>query len=219
VRIENDGMKAPEGVLNAWQFEKVKKDDPGAVAALVVDGPKAGKVIHVKPYTRNAPSAPEAGRRPLDLDGKRKMLESRRCAITIGKVRELLEASVMPAADKSDLFFLRLVASFGTTNPGFVFDSAGFGFDNLDEAAKFDTDQLKKQVWKLVSPEIAKTLDFHQPTHVPDWAVDAAKRICDILMLDWDVLKSDADAELPEPKSWAREIREAAAESEEGDRI
>ena len=187
---------------NSW--DEVKKSQPGAVPALMVDGEKAGKLIYVllrgargAAVERKAKSA--AGKGP-SLAETREQLERRRKALALDLLRDAIDRA-KPPKSWTLKSALRALIVFGTAER----------HDHCDKdqwvAADALTQEKDPDLIARALDSVRRVLNRRLVIYTPADADNVwpdAENIAEMLHLDLERIKADADAEIPEPKSWAK---------------
>jgi ParB/RepB/Spo0J family partition protein len=215
----SDPLREDKTVLGVHAFEKVKPDAKGAKPALVMQGPGAGKVIHVVPHRESSGSA-YGGRdksKPKTMAEKREGLESRRIAlIIVEKLKPELAKSKLPKPGGDplealkDQWWLRLVAAWGAQEPQDMMEveeEREGGWADFDKTEKDDDHCVREQVWEQLKKPLEDSLGFALPTQLGEECMANAKRLAWLLGLKWVELLEFAVAQIPEPKSWAKEAQ------------
>ena len=215
----NDKLREDKTVLGVHAFEKVKPDAKGAKPALVMQGPGAGKVIHIVPHRESSGSS-SGGRdkaKPKTMAEKREGLESRRIAlIIVEKLKPELAKSKLPKPGGdplealSDPWWLRLVAAWGAQEPQHIMNDEveverDGGWADFDKSGKADVTEVRELVWEQLKKPLEQSLGFALPTQLGEDCIENAKRLAWLLGLKWVELLEFAVAQIPEPKSWAKE--------------
>lgn len=220
------------GALEEWHFTECKKGSEGAVPALIVCGKGEGSLTWVKLQERGRgtregaakaakqTAATKQAAASLDPAASAKLLaekqeahELRRWAEVAKRLQRALDESSLPAAVefRTAEGLVRLVRVFGAE-----FDSAtywserGHTWQRVERPCGMETLEL---VWKLVKPKIRTTLEVYKVSDLGAETRAAIDGVAMLLGFDVAVLKEDADAEIPEPKSWEqlRRLSEAPA--------
>jgi ParB/RepB/Spo0J family partition protein len=202
--------------LNAWDYKTCKKNAPGARPAMVVSGPKAGKLEWITPHGRAAGKVSAASGVPKTLAERRQILDKRRQAHVVTAVVEelkqltplllhqLIRDSPFKLTDVASV--MNLVYVFGTEQRADYVEYGGVDDENawklFDRAAHTDDTPAKLlhsvvQVWLL-------RLNFGNNDRIDRQAADA-KHMCDLpwVGMDYAALERDAVKAIPEPASWA----------------
>lgn len=211
---------------------KAKKD--GGIPAFHTDGEKAGRLVYIDPKQNalggrvSSPSgtAPSSGdKQPATLDEKKEKFNRRRKAKRVqnlltymngethtddvtGKVEE-----VAPPIDPLPLFqIVRLVAVFGLP-------FAKNWLDKADWAAYHkmgDDESVAAVLWPSIRQVLTQRLAY-RPSGDVDLLDEDAKQLAELLGLDWDEMWGEVLADMPDPKSWAKEEARLAKEAEEAE--
>lgn len=197
-------------VIGERDYEEVSKSKPGAVPGILVDGEKQGRVIWVKlnqlakgraEASSKAATAKAAGEPVKSMAERRAALESRRKALALDHLRDALDKAKVPAVLDTDTA-LALLATFGTE----------FHYDRRDPKQWTQLELLSKagqlrRVERAVEsliPVLRHRLVIYQTSEAEE-AWGEAKLIAELMDIDLSKLKADADLDIPEPKSWAKE--------------
>ena len=202
------GSKDYAGVLEAYQYEKVKKTTPKAVPAVVVKGPGISSLIWIKPERPsercNKREIGNDGKvKPLTMKEKRDQLRKRRIALVLQRLIDMIEKTKKAPKLKTELY-LALVAAFGTTEP--------WDCKNRWELtlALYDGDKrpvLLDHVWGGLQRGLKQSLTVYTVGEIDKDNEQAAKQVSLILGQNYDDLVKDAIEEIPEPKSWSKDAK------------
>ncbi|GFO80599.1 MAG: hypothetical protein A49_02260 [Methyloceanibacter sp.] len=215
----------------------VKAANSNAVPVMQIDGPKAGKLVYVDLGESVTESRNGRSPRPRDLNGnvvpmtlteRRARLQKRRNAFAVKHLKEFLDKLTPEQAAEivSPWTRRRNNRRAGTT----VFDSAAlmtaFGStkraDYVDEGAAWkeydslrDADPIQQAAAALLSVVQVwiRRLNIQTSHNVAAQASDA-RRMCEILGLDFAAIEADARRAIPDPKSWAN-LRDGEPESDQ----
>lgn len=199
----------------AWNVTPCKQSDKGAVAALYVDGPKQGQVVHVKErreesnYPDSRAKAKPTGEK--SLKDKRLNLEMLRSRIVASKLIDLIRKKPSAPSAWTNEEKMALLLTFGTP-PGYLRWDQTYGeFSKLENRP---IGELADALYEAALPVIANCL--HQRINSSNGTNPIEKdflvNTCDVLDADYDTLYAQACEEKKEPKSWAKE--EANAKDE-----
>lgn len=199
----------------------VKPSNPNAVPAMQVDGPKAGKLVYVDgggPEVSGADgrrrgSRPKAERKPATLEERQARHHKRRQAFVVKQVdtqlRELsiedvskaLTAKAAKPSDKTGAFeVVSLLLSFGTSNRadrGYCEDP----WDKYDRLCSEAEDGRAAAALHDVIQIWVRRLAMHDSSRVEFQAAEA-RRMCEIVAIDYAEIEAEAVRALPQPKSW-----------------
>lgn len=204
----------------------VKAGKPNAVPVMQVDGPKAGKLIFIDMGESVSANGNGRSQRPRGPDGKvvlltlterRARLQKRRDAFVVKHVHETLRnltkkkalEIVSPwtqrrlncEAGAAVFDAVALLTAFGSTKRADFVDGgeAWREYDSLRESELTQKDAVALlavvQVW-------IKRLNI-QGGHTVTAQAEDARRMCQILGLDFLALFTEARRAIPQPKSWA----------------
>ena len=198
----------------------VRAGAKGAVPAMPVHGPRAGKLVYVE--TREpTTSATGATRRardengkviPLSLAERRERHQRRRDAYVVKRVGALLEeikpeelrkvaAAGRKKADGEGFDPIGLTLAFGSTRRADGSAHAN-AWAEYDQALKQDEEERRAGVLSDVLQIWKRRLVMHGLENIGVQAYEA-RRVSAILGFDYENLVREAVAELPEPKAWA----------------
>lgn len=210
----------------------VKAGNPRAVVAMQVDGPKAGKLVYIDAGEAVVADGNGRSGRQRDENGKavpmtpaerRARLQKRRAAFVVNKVQTILRELTPEKAReivapwtqrrnnraKGAVVFdsAALLASFGTMRRAdYVHDSEAWkAYDALREAPP---QELAAASLLAVAEVWVKRLTMPNNEHAPIQALDA-KRMCEILGVEFAVLEAEAKTAIPHPKAWASDPESA----------
>jgi len=213
--------------LETYQYDKCTQKTKGAVPALVVSGDGEGTLIWVKekqgrkePVQKLQTAAARQAEASQDpkaceeiLSEKREALEQRRTAWVIQRLLELLDEAERPAAafDNADAY-LAMVAAFGTTDLR-CGEEAGADVPEPWETPESGGLVSRRAVWEMVKPRIRQEIFFHSKADIGGEHREGSRWIANLLGANLDVLKEEAEKEIPEPKSWEqlKKLAEAPA--------
>jgi len=197
-------------VLRKYDYEKVKKSEPGAKPAVIVHGTGEGQLIWIKPnndtrINRGREIGEDGKVKPLSLKEKREQLRKRRVAWVLTELQQLIEKT--KKAPKIPLeHFAALTAAFGASADwDVVEDNRSWNLVNQILAGK---ESVNDHVWKAVSGPLGDILVFHTASDINKDHELSATNIAAILGLKFDDLLAQAAKEIPEPKSWTAEKKE-----------
>ncbi len=203
-----------------WNMAPAKKGDKGAVPAVVVAGSasRIGRVKYVMLGTPLSSGSSQVGKReagtPTPLKERRLQLGRRRQAMVVARVAEFIEGIGDEAATKvlsgHDKFLLpTLLAAFGTDHRAdSVYTDRRDGDGREIKpwkvlASDHDLDALNIQLFKGVMGVWLTRLRF-QNNQVVEQHFEDARRMSEILKLDFAEFERRAATEIPEPKGWAK---------------
>lgn len=205
-----DKPKVAEG-----EYTLVKEGTKGAVPGLMIDGDTAGAIVWVKLKGEKAEKheksakAKESGQPVTSLAERCAQLELRRKALAIDHLRAAVDKAVAPENWRTDTA-LALLAVFGTDGRR---DSRNVGdWTKLELLSKAGEQRRIERAVEALAPVMSRRLVIYQTGQSAD-AWDEAKKIADLFCIDLAKLKADADADIPEPKSWAKESQGGGAKA------
>lgn len=184
----------------------VKAGTDGAVPAMPVDGPKAGRLVFLAPD--ESPSA--SGRQPngkktvpSTLAERRERLQTRRRAFVVKKVEERLrELEREPGRIPSDAEFdpVAMLTTFGNGRVAdCALDDAWVNYDRMRQAP---TEGRNEHVIRAVLPVWLRRLIVRDKSQL-DAQLAEAKRVSEVLRIEVGVFEAEAVEAIPEPKAWA----------------
>ncbi len=208
--------------LNAsgWQanhlFDSAKKSERSSFPVLDA---ATGKVGWKKKWSAGSSSSPASSRpidpatgeaKPKTLQQRRKELMDRRHAFVIEHLQEKVLSKqtfvALPKESQSLHVMAGLVSVFGTESNAHF--GGGRGAVTEWEKAEARSKPGKKAqaetaeiLWGKVRPVLMSRLGFSSLAHLP---AHDAEQVAKLIGLDWNILLNKAEAEIPEPKSWAR---------------
>ena len=191
-------------ILKRYDYDSARsKAEKGAQPALVVAGPGAGSVRWVKVRSRSMGRGRPSGPTPLSV--RRERLESKRTSAILTAVKgHLVDTGVEAVLDDNgdDSLLLALAAVLGgaETNTT-VIEGQWERIRSLLEKP-FDTLAI---LWSnQIRPVLYRRLTTHHGvTQTPLHLRGEAKSVCEIIGLDFVSIEKQAQADHPEPKSWA----------------
>ncbi len=206
-----------EGCIHYYQCHDCKKSDEGAIAALVIDGPGAGSLKHIKMYS-NSYGSSSAPTGPKSLEDKRSLLERRRRILVIEKVIALLESEQQRPdciLKKSDEEIICTAIIWGCTrqdtddeDDGAKFTAYGYGeWNDYRELRKreLSRDDLIVELMRCVIPKWCEQLKIAAASTAASLA--DAEDVCLFLGVDITAFEAEARVKLPEPKAWAKQAK------------
>ncbi len=205
---------------NGWQanhlFESAKKSDRSSFPVLDAT---TGKVSWKKKYSFGGSSSPKSSRpidpatgeaKPKTLQQRRKELMDRRHAFVIKHLQEKVLSKqtfvALPVESQSLHVMAGLVSVFGTDGS----ESYGGGraavgqwerVEARSKTGKKAQGETAEMLWGKVRPVLMSRLGFSSLAHLP---AHDAEQVAKLIGADWNELLDKAEAEIPEPKSWAR---------------
>lgn len=191
--------------VNETRVQRCKQSDKDAKPHMYIEGPTAGVIYYGKPKAPNVRSSSAsngAGRSTQDstkvqLGKKREHLNRRRWKHAIDKAarvarKKSIKDLVLPKGVKARGLFVLALALSAHTGYRAAKDAA--------KVAKGNVDKLAEDIWKdLVAYFACDGLRYWSA----DWGapnLKAARRVADLLGIDLDALKAEADKAIKEPK-------------------
>lgn len=189
---------APKADFNGWQIKEAKKGDPGAVPAVKVDGPDAGKLTWVitpkkNEAERDVTYEPEA------------TIEEQRLFHQIESARTFLEGlTECPVSLRQPVYLLAAVAVYGChisrkNAEGEHEDATADYFAQLTQAPT--DDMLVSMIWTEIRRRMLQDLYTTKPQNL-DMEYDEPKLalVLEVLGLDRQDFLDKAYAAFPDPK-------------------
>jgi len=204
----------------------VKAGSSNGVPVMQVDGPKAGKLMFIdmgEPVSANGngrlqrPRGANGKVVPLTLAERRARLQKRRDAFVVKHVHEFLRnltpekalEIVSPGSQRrinreagAKVFDpVALLTAFGSTKRADFVDG-GEAWKEYDSLRESETTQEAAAALLAVAQVWIKRLNIQGSHTVTAQAADA-RRMCQILGLDFPAIGAEAVRAIPQPKSWA----------------
>ncbi len=204
----------------------VKAGKPNAVPVMQVDGPKAGKLVFIdmgESVSANGngrsqrPRGVDGNVVPLTIDERRARLHKRRDAFVVKRVHEFLRnltlektlEIVSPWTQRrinreagADMFdSVALLTAFGSTKRADYVDG-GDAWKEYDSLRESEPNQEAASALLAVAQVWIKRLNI-QGGHTVAAQAEDARRMCQILGVDYLALFTEARRAIPQPKSWA----------------
>jgi ParB/RepB/Spo0J family partition protein len=222
------------GAKSDWNYEPSKKSDDDSVMAIVVDGKGAGTMKWVKPRVDKVESdtTGETSRDPDDprtkLENRKRKHWGRRYSMILQAIQQRLDdtefnelscdgdehAKPLPMGKsyplpnkifKDERGVMRLIALgavIGTNNRSS--GSWAKVWDLFEEIINFPKPgDVLLMLWQNIVPVLSERLRHHNGEQAT-LAIEDAKRMCEVLEIDYETLEKTAIDELPDPKSWAK---------------
>lgn len=198
------------------EYTIVAEGKKGAIPALMIDGDQEGAIVFVvlkgekAEKQQKAEQAKADGKPVTPLAERREGLELRRKALAIERLRESLDKVKMPS-HWTDADVIRLVSVFGVDLRNDHADPREW--DTLRKVRTADLIEVTAGVLTdLLMPIFRGRLVIYQTSQAATtW--NEAVQIAKLLDLPLEKIKREADAEIPEPKSWAKEVPAPAAKA------
>lgn len=204
----------------------VKASDDGAQPVMPINGPKMGKLIYLDLGTsingrqngqRERPRDAEGKMMPMTFEEKQARLQKRRDACVVKEVRTILETFTAERARElasppikkrttnvktlSAFECLSLLLAFGSLRRA---DSVVVEcWDEFEKLSRAEINEQAAAALLAVIEVWARRLGSANSDHVTGQAAEA-KRICDLLDLDFDRFTAGAAKTIPIPKSWPK---------------
>lgn len=209
----------------------VKAGDRNAIPIMQIDGPKAGKLMYIDDggvrvsatTGRQVRGRNEGEKKPLSLDEKKsrhfkrrqafvvKQVDARLRKMTVDDVATVMSERVLKSPDDANrLEIVSLLLAFGTSGQA----NRQFGEDpweHYDRLRQYDADGRVAQSMHDVLQVWVRRLVVHNNNRIEFQAAEA-RRMCEILGVDYCAIESEAEQALPEPKSWQSEANASSAE-------
>ncbi len=215
-----------EGVQRVYDPKLAKAGDKRAIPVMQVDGPKAGKLIYLDAGEDMNPTHNGRKGRPRDENGmavpmtlaeRRERFQKRRDAHTVKQVETFLRdltpekarEIVAPWSQRrasrakgTQVFdAVSVLAIFGTAHRADLFDS-GDAWKAYDALRESEAGEQAAAALLAIAPVWVRRLDMQTNERASAQAEDA-RRMCEILGVDFEALQEEARKTIPEPKSWA----------------
>ena len=202
------GSKEFAGVLEHYQYEKVKKSTPKAVPAVIVVGPGSSSLLWIKP---NQPADRQGKRelgengkvKPMTMKEKQEQLRKRRIALVLQRLIDMIEKTKTAPKLKNE-HYLALAAAFGTVEPWDCKNRWTLAEELLNGDKR---SVLLDHVWGGLKPGLKQSLTVYTVGQIDKDNEGAAKQVAMILGQDYAELLDDATDEIPEPKSWGKDAK------------
>ncbi|MBI1831520.1 MAG: hypothetical protein HYR84_08735 [Planctomycetes bacterium] len=203
----------------------VKAASPNAVPVMQVDGPKAGKLVFIDMGESVSANGNGRSQRPRGSDGKvvpltmaerRARLQKRRDAFVVKHVHEFLRnlapekalEIVSPWAQRqmnrkagTTVFDpVALLTAFGSTKRADYVDG-GDAWKEYDSLCRSEPNQEAAAALLAIAQVWTKRLNI-QGGHTVTAQAEDARRMCQILGVDFLAIFSEARRAIPQPKSW-----------------
>lgn len=209
-----------ERVQRVYAPTFLKPSDPNAVPAMQVDGPKAGKLVYLDGGSRtDAPDRkrggprPKAEKKPATLDDRRarhhkrrqafvvKQVDVRLRALSVEEVGQMLGARAGDSTGNAcSLEPASLLLAFGTSGRA----DRGYHEDPWDRYDRLRQEQDDSRTAAAVHDVVqiwVRRLTMHDSSRV-EFQASEARRMCEILGIDFAAIEAEAVHALPQPKSW-----------------
>ena len=197
-----------EGVTPDYRLEDVLKKDDGARPALMIDGPKAGKIKWVKPHSMisSQKEREAAEKAPATLEEKREGLRRRRWFLVIERLVEILKKKTwedvkpeLTSAGEVE-YLTRLVCAFGTFHKREYCNAEDWEIFYAGEI----TEDMRSRLWLEVRYVLYERLKYAGPKgQTPDEHIQEAGKIAKLIGEDIAAMFEAATEDVPEPKAWA----------------
>jgi len=217
---------------NSWDFTECKKGADGAVPALIACGKGEGSLTWVKLKDGRGQGTRETAAKPakesaatkqaaasLDPKESAKLLEEkqaahelRRWAWVCRRLQEMIDEAELPVEPSMQTAagLCEIVARFGTDNTCYLTERSA-PWDRLQRAEAAGAIETRQTVWGFVRPKHKQTLEVFTVQSIGKEHHAAIKGAAWLMGTTAESLKEQADAEIPEPKSWEqlRKLAEA----------
>ena len=224
-------------ILPDYEFNKVKKSEPGALPALNIT---SRQLEWVKPYSDSTAREIERGANGgLSMQEKRKRLEKRRGIRYLKHVVEMLSGEIEKPVYSRDVTKVQIIAglySFGATMSGDILrylneTEEAYGDADIvtrftvystmisnEYVSHFDEDVLLSDIIRGLAHNMLDRIKGWQ--YAREWGKyrnDVLDNIMRFFRVDGDKVREQIEGEIPEPKSWkAVENSGKVAESQSG---
>lgn len=214
IRIANECYCEEPEILSSYQWVGCQKGAKGAKPAVVAMGVGVGtlRYVKVRSTTQHGGSAGRVKGQPMTMEEKEARLQGRRDAHVLTWLREHIHEHPPKVSHRSVLanLLLHMVAMFGAKEGAPRQDDRAFSpwldtkqWDFIVEFRAHNT--LRKgaidRVWERIHPILQERLMFHD-TASATTKIPEAKRICELLPIDFNDLAKKASEAIPRPKSW-----------------
>jgi hypothetical protein len=215
-----------ERVERFYAPKLVKAGNANAIPALQVDGPKVGKLVYIDMGESSADNGAARSQRPRGADGKpvpltlaerRARLQKRRCTFVVRHVHEFLrnltpeqaveivstwnQQRIDREAGENVFDPVALLTAFGSTKRADYVDD-GEAWKEYDALRVADPLHEAAAALIAVAQVWIKRLNVQGSHTVIAQAADA-RRICEIIGLDFAAIEAEAVKAIPKPKSWS----------------
>lgn len=205
VRIAKDYGNTEKDVYQPHQFEKAKKSDAGAVAALVTSGAGLGKVEYVKPkVSASGEQAPALGKKTQTDKVKQK--EKQRDALAITKLIAYIGNENLELEDTEEAYpvMLQYCLVYGIHAANL---SKGRIYEQNKRVREYDAKPVDvDELWEAVQADmidklrdVIRGMSVHHEPAIKDETVKLCAWMVDA---DFPAMRKEATTELPDPKSW-----------------
>lgn len=203
----------------------VKAGKPNAVPVMQVDGPKAGKLVFIDMGESASANGNGRSQRPRGADGKvvpltmeerRARLQKRRDAFVVKHVQDFLrnltpekaleivspwtQCRVNRETGANTFNPVALQAAFGSTKRADYVDG-GDAWKQYDSLRESEPNQEAAAALLTVAQVWIKRLNI-QGGHTVAAQAEDARRMCQVLGIDYLALFTEARRVIPQPKSW-----------------
>lgn len=221
-----------KGALSDYQFKECKANTAGAKPALIVCGKGEGSLTWVQTGERGGTretvaektkdsAAAKQAKASLDPKESAKLLaekqeahELRRWAWVCRRLQEMIDEAELPLEPSMQTAagLCEMVALFGTDNTSYLTARAK-PWEALQKVSTAGGMETRQEVWRFVRPKLKQTLEVFTVSSISKEHHAAIKGAAWLMGTTVAALKADADAEIPEPKSWEqlRKLSEAPA--------
>ena len=216
IKDDNDNNSAQgDDIYTCGSYENVKKKDKGAIPAIVVSGPGSGTLRWVKLESWAEKKKPSRTRgedgkpKPATKDERYKKLANRRNAYIIDAIRETLREKTLPVLilKMKDPMraIIALAAAFGTERKmDSIYINGVGGAEDWDRfERRYKGEDTISILWDAMVAvfysRLAYTDGASATVKIPE-----AKRICNLIDLNFRDLEKKAENEIAVPKSWAK---------------
>lgn len=193
-------------------FESCPKADKNAMPAMYVDGAQIGKLAWVKERKQSSYSTGSRAKAKgsvTSLAERRKVLDARRKALAVKELHELLGDDQYKVCPIRDLpMMLALARTLGLDLRADVKDwwklADRDDWKQIDQLMHQDPagDESLDDLWRMVRPHLMNRV-FYQGLATIDRQFAEAKKVAELLCIDFDLIYSEAIEAIPEPAGWA----------------
>lgn len=227
---KDEDAPANRGALKSYQFKECKKGAEGAKPALIVCGKGEGSLTWVQTEQsggtrekvaekKKDTAAAKQAAASLDPQESAKLLaekqeahELRRWAWVCRRLQDMIDEAELPLEPtmQSAGALCEMVMLFGTESTGYLTARAK-PWEALQKVTAAGGLETRQVVWSLLRPKLKQTLEVFTVSSISKEHHAAIKGAAWLMGTTVAALKADADAEIPEPKSWEqlRKLSEA----------
>lgn len=190
-------------VVDDFYYDKAKSSTPGALRALMIDGPKLGKTVWLKRNKQGlscdeAKGAKKEG--PTSLSDLKLKHERRRTALMLGDMTAAIGKAKCPGDD-----YLLTLASFLGVEAKADYSSTWRSYINWRSKLTSPV-QVRAEIWKMTMPNMLDRIKYHGGISDKELGnmVEYATGFATVIGADIEAMRAKAVEELPDPKSWLK---------------